>query len=250
MDATQFATFMKTFQETLKHLATEKAKSTPTSSTVASDSGTSSPPESSPKITLRIPTFRGEPGENVEVWLRQTKNVLRAQGITNEGKMIHYAATGFEDAALHWFVNKVKDSTTSAFTTWTQFVKELKDSFQPPHYQQYLRTQLRALRQEGTVQEYSSQFRNLVLQIDNMGPLDQVAYYVDGLKPATRMEVSYQAPESLDEAVKMAVRYDTAMFGLGRPVLLGRQGGPSKKGSYPQRRTYGPAPMDLDRVET
>jgi hypothetical protein len=45
--------------------------------------------------------------------------------------MIHYAATGFEGAVLHWFVNKVKDSTVPAFTTWANFKKELKSAFQP-----------------------------------------------------------------------------------------------------------------------
>ena len=109
--------------------------------------------------------------------------------------------------------------TTPVFASWDEFKKELKESFQPPHYQQYLRTQLKHLRQTGTVQEYASQFRNVVSQIDNMGPLDQVAYFIDGLKPATRMEVSYQAPETFEDAWKLAIRYDTAMFGLGKPAM-------------------------------
>jgi hypothetical protein len=123
----------------------------------------------------------------------------------DEGQMIHYAATGFEGAALHWFVNKIKDTTTPIFTSWDNFKKELKTAFQPPYYQQYLRTQLKNLRQTGDVQEYTSQFRNIVSQIDTMGPLDQVAYYIDGLKAATRMEVSYQAPEMLEDAWKLAI---------------------------------------------
>ena len=47
--------------------------------------------------------------------------------------MTHYAVTGLEDAALHWFVNKVKDSTVGpAFASWADFAKALKDAFQPP----------------------------------------------------------------------------------------------------------------------
>ena len=52
-----------------------------------------------------------------------------------------------------------------------------------------------------------------------MGPLDQVAYYIDGLKAATRMEVSYQASEMLEDSWKLAIRYNTAMFGLGKPQM-------------------------------
>ncbi|CAG8589158.1 6279_t:CDS:2 [Acaulospora morrowiae] len=67
-------------------------------------------------ISLRIPMFKREARENVHIWLCQTKNILHAQEVTNKGQMIHYATTGFEEAALHWFVNKVKDTTTTAFT--------------------------------------------------------------------------------------------------------------------------------------
>ncbi|CAG8621998.1 7435_t:CDS:2 [Paraglomus occultum] len=39
-----------------------------------------------------------------------------------------------------------------------------------------------------------------------MGALDQVTYYTDGLKPATRMEVAYRAPETLAAAIEYAIR--------------------------------------------
>ena len=35
-----------------------------------------------------------------------------------------------------------------------------------------------------------------------MGDLDQVINYIDGLKPSTRMEISYQAPDTLEDAIK------------------------------------------------
>jgi retrotransposon gag protein len=213
MDATQFATFMKAFQETMKELAKDKGK-TPASSS-SSSSGSSS--ANAPKISIKIPTYKGEPNENVVVWLRQVKNIFHAQGIKDEGNMIHYAATGLEDAALHWFVNKVKDTTGPAFTDWANFTKALKDAFQPPSYQHYLRTQLKTLRQTSSVQEYGMRFRNLIEQIDTMNELDKVSYFLDGLKDATRREVAYQAPETFEDAWKLAIRYDIAMFGLGKP---------------------------------
>src|SRR5436190_18569793 len=134
MDAAQFQTFMKAFNDTIKALG---------KGTASGSSSSSSPNVSAPRIAVKIPTFKGEPNENVVVWLRQVKNIFYAQGIKNEGPMIHYAATGLEDAALHWFVNKVKDATGPAFTDWANFSKALKDAFQPPNYQHYLRTQLK-----------------------------------------------------------------------------------------------------------
>ena len=132
--------------------------------------------------------------------------------------MIHYAATGLQDAALHWFVNKVKDSTMApAFNTWKEFSKALKDAFQPPNYQHYLRTQLKSLRQISTVQEYGMRFRNIIEQIETMNELDKVSYFVDGLKATTRMEIAYRSPENFEDAWKMAISYDTAMYGFGKP---------------------------------
>ena len=64
-----------------------------------------------------------------------------------------------------------------------------------------------------------------------MGDLDQVMYFIEGLKPATKMEVSYQAPATLEEAWQLVIWYDTAMFGSGRP--LGNNKPP--KYSTPQR---------------
>ena len=136
MDPNQFQQFMDAFANTMvdvvKEIKKEKGKG------IVSSSGSLSSTDAAPKILLRIPIFKEEPGENVEVWLRQTKNIMRAQNMKDEGQMIHSAATGFEGAALHWFVNKIKDTTTPIFTSWDDFKKELKTAFQLPHYQQYL----------------------------------------------------------------------------------------------------------------
>ncbi len=193
MDATQFATFMKAFQDTIKALApADKGKGT---------SSSSSSSTSCPKISIKIPTYKGEPNENVVVWTRQVKNIFHAQNIKDEGTMIHYAATGLEDAALHWFVNKVKDTSTSgpAFSSWNNFSKALKEAFQPPNYQHYLRIQLKTLRQTSTVQEYGMRFRNIIEQIDTMNELNKVSYFVDGLKSVTSREVAYQAPVTFED---------------------------------------------------
>ena len=56
-----------------------------------------------------------------------------------------------------------------------------------------------------------------------MGEQDQIAYFIDGLKPSTKMEVSYRAPGTFEEAWRAAIQYDTAMFGHGRPAMKSYQ---------------------------
>ncbi|CAG8550888.1 488_t:CDS:2 [Dentiscutata heterogama] len=68
------------------------------------------------------------------------------------------------------------------------------------------------LRQISMVQEYAEKFRNLLGQIEEIVKPDKVMYFTEGLKGATKAEINYQAPKTLDEAVKLATSYDTAMY--------------------------------------
>ena len=83
-----------------------------------------------------------------------------------------------------------------------------------------MQQQLRSLRQVGSVLDYTAQFQNIVGQIEGIGSLDQVTNYIEGLKPATKMEVAYQAPTTLTDAIAHATRFDNAMFGMGRPGTM------------------------------
>jgi Retrotransposon gag protein. len=205
MDAQQFNAFMVAFQNGMAAMVpAAPAAHTP-----------------SPKISVRIPMFKGAPKENIITWMLQVQNLFAAQGIEDEQKKICYAATGFEDAALHWYLNKVATANAAhedhAFDEWKDFATNLRQAFQPPNYQQHLRQQLRNLRQYTSVQEYASRFRNIMGQITGMGEDDQIAYFIEGLKPSTKMEVSYRSPGTFEETWEMAVKYDTAMFGITCP---------------------------------
>src|SRR5688500_15141738 len=73
-----------------------------------------------PKISVKIPTYKGEPKENVAAWLLQCQSIFQAQGMTDGQVRINYASTGLEGAALHWYLNKVSaaGAQTNAFTSW------------------------------------------------------------------------------------------------------------------------------------
>ena len=62
MDATQFAAFMKNITDAITAVGTGTAAGSMTGG--ATDT---------PKISIKLPTFKGEPNENVDIWLRQKK---------------------------------------------------------------------------------------------------------------------------------------------------------------------------------
>src|SRR5271163_4360500 len=100
----------------------------------------------------------------------QVLNLFNAQEIVNDQIRIHYATTGFEGVALHWYLNLVTAAgNNAAFANWTAFANALRTAFQSPNFEQYIRQQIRNLHQTGSIQDYISQFKNLVGQTTNMG---------------------------------------------------------------------------------
>ena len=53
-------------------------------------------------------------------------------------------------------------------------------------------------------------------QVTDMSAIDQVTYFVEGLRPATQAEVNYRSPSTLEDAWKLAIAYDNAYFRSGK----------------------------------
>ena len=124
MDEGQFNTFMDGITNALHALAGEH--------------GPAHHP--TPKISLKIPIYKGKLKENVMVWLLQIQNLFRAQGIEEDAFKIYYAATGLEGPSLYWYLNKVQVAgDNAAFNDWNGFMVQQRAAFQPPNYQQHLR---------------------------------------------------------------------------------------------------------------
>ena len=168
-----------------------------------------------------------------------------------------------QGAALHWYLNKVQATPNNQqiFTSCDDFMTQLRAAFKPPNYQQHLRRQLKQLKQTGSVHEYGAQFRNLIGQITDIAELDKVTYFVEGLKHATKMEVNYRVPGNFEDAWKLAINYDTAMFGQGKSgkgtssSSLLRKFPPhniykNNNYNYNNQQTNQSIPIELDQVES
>jgi hypothetical protein len=237
MDAEQFAQFLAGFNAAVTNSITAAVQQ------AQGQQGQNNPAPHTPKIFVKFPTYKGDPSENVLAWLLQVRTIFRAQGINDGAIRIYYAATGLQGSALHWYLNKVQTTLPNqqTFTGWDDFMAQLRAAFEPPNYQQHLRRQLKQLKQTGSVHEYGAHFRNLIGQITDMADLDKVTYFIEGLKPATKMEVNYQSPANFEDAWKLAIRYDTAMFGLGKPTTKGSSSSsPSSSSFSSQQRRFPP----------
>jgi len=197
-----------------------------------------------------MPIFHGKTNESVTAWLIQVETMLSIQGITTEATKIQYATLGFRDAALSWWLQKKISAGTGAepYNAWALFITGIKAAFQPVNFQQYLRIQLRKLKQTGSVQDYTTRFLNLMGQIEDMSDVDQVIQYTEGLKSATQMEVAYNSPATLEDAIDRATRYDRAMWGKASNNNNNSRSRPNNNNNHHRpspKDDGGPIPMDL-----
>jgi hypothetical protein len=201
-------------------------------------------------LPIQLPYFHGRANENVQTWLFQLNSTFKAKNIADE-EAVFYLTTCLKEAALHWYQNQAtKACRETPFRTLILFAEAIKEAFEPPHYQQILRRQLRALKQKDSVQKYVYEFRNLVGQIEGMEELDQVMLFIDGLKQATRIKVNYKSSNTLEEAITAAISYDTARFGPARAYLPPQTYyNQNRSRTHHSRDDGGVRPMELDRAE-
>src|SRR6185295_4629622 len=86
----------------------------------------------------------------------------------------------------------------------------------------------------------------LIGQVTGMEDLDQVTYFICGLKPATRIEVNCKQPADVETAIAHAITYDTARFGSDKPVPYQPVYSEQSSNCYD---SSSPCPIELDSVE-
>jgi hypothetical protein len=86
-----------------------------------------------------------------------------------------------------------------------------------------LRDQLRILKQHGSVEDYTTEFRRLFNQVKDMSQLDAIHAYTRGLDPQVTSRLQLSAIKTLDAAIAAALDNERSMVVLKMP---------------------GPAPMD------
>ena len=101
------------------------------------------------------------------------------------------------------------------------------------------RDKLRKLFQRTSVSCYLSEFRNIVLTIPGIIEGEQVDKFCQGLKPNVRLEIMNAGIQSINEASRIALNVDSALFGSGiYPAYSKEASGPTPMeiGNFGQRK--------------
>ena len=131
--------------------------------------------------------------------------------------------------------------TTAAFSSWWEFKAAFISRFAPLSLNEQARNRLDRLVQTRSASAYADQYNILMLQLPHMETHDRIHNFIRGLKPALRLQVQLQNPQSLDVAFAMAIAADDMMF---RSSSYGAAypGSSSGFGSRRYRSSYGNPP--------
>ena len=74
------------------------------------------------------------------------------------------------------------------------------------------RNELDNLRQTESFEVYLHNFQTIINKVTGMSELDKMYFFTKGLANKTKAEVKYQDPTTLNEAIRIATRYEKNFF--------------------------------------
>ena len=151
----------------------------------------------------------------------------------------HYLNTIFSGEAAAWF-RFVYRNVDPNEVTWEVVRTSIKAYFVPPNHIRRLRDEWAYLRQTTTVSDYYARLTQLAMQLGEIDEERLVDKFIRGLKPKTRTEVELRDPRTLEEASRIADRFDTIVY--QRSTFAPSQ-------SFHHEDTRG-EPMQLDTLRT
>jgi len=186
-------------------------------------------------------TYDGKRDElSVRTWLYQIQQYLmltevgNGQELTDQVK-IAFATSYMTSTAATWWYTLVSSNT--APQTWQDFEIAVTQEFIPFDSVQRSRDKLRRLTQRYSVAAYLAEFRNIVLAIPLMTEDEKVDRFCQGLKPQIRLEVMKAGAQTMNDASRVALNVDAALYGAGLFSPM------------PYRSQQVPVPMDIGNME-
>ena len=141
-------------------------------------------------------------------------------------------------AASWWYV-LVQSQLIPA--TWKEFKTAVRAEFVPQDSIRRAGDKLRKLSQRTSASSYLTEVRNTVLAIPGVSDDEKLDRFCSVLNTQVKLEVLKSNPATVDDAARIALNVDSALFGAGMYSSWGLQ--PSGFGSS------GPQPIDIEKLE-
>lgn len=214
----------------------------------------SSSKSSKPKLP-QLQCFTGSHGVGfqVESWLRNVKKQFdwNENHFPDDASKIKFASLHLDGPALEWW-DSLNKSQSTVIATYDEFVKHLYARYRPQLAAEEARKQLADLRQHGSVSSLSNKVLTLVAHVPKMHEEDKIFAFKRALDSRIAGKVSENKPETLHEAITIAVEAEQYIGRTGTAKGAPYFGG--FKGSYQAGRngaassSSGSIPMEVNHI--
>ncbi len=155
----------------------------------------------------------------VDSWIFQVDTYLNLLSIGNpqlnltEEIKVQFATTLLKNNAANWYYMQVQAGNIPA--TWEEFKNRLRAEFVPQDNVRRQRDKLSRLVQNKSVALYLETFRNIVISIPDISEAEKLDKFLNGLKPMIRLEVLKAGCKNMNDASRVALNVDSALYGAG-----------------------------------
>jgi hypothetical protein len=188
---------------------------------------------------IPLSTFKGHPKENVQDWLSELDEYLRAVNATPAQK-VTAARLLMRDNARRWL--KLCPATPDTADPWEYFKKCVQARFLSANHKYFSRSRLYELKQRGSVTKYIADFQDICSEIDDISEPEALQAFLMGLKP--RIQVHFAGNpmlrEDLSTVMQVAESLDNVQY-QNRNRFPAQWSRPANQESFPQ-------PMELDMI--
>ena len=165
--------------------------------------------------------FNGK-SKDLANFLFTLKAYIDVKDVTSDDKKIAFAAVCLEGNGLVWWCSVDAAGTfAQQAATFEDWCEVLSDQFRSVDHELKLHHRLHELKQTKSVQLYTSLFRAIVLELNlhsQMSDSSLKYQFMEGLKPEIKEKVYLQRPETLNDAIELVERVDSALQLVHKPV--------------------------------
>ncbi len=174
----------------------------------------------------------------MEGWIFQMEQYFSICNVNSSKYQAKYGAACLKDNVAVWWRNLLQGTQIEE---WKEFKEALIQQFKPVNSSKIARDKLARLKQNKSVQEYIFAFRAIILEIEDIAESEKLDRFVRGLKERTRQEVELRDPQTLDEAARIAERFDTITYNVAANFRQSIK--------FEEKDDKGVRPMELDFVD-
>ena len=96
---------------------------------------------------------------------------------------------------------------------WEDYKDELRTAFQPCNFLDKLRDHVYEIKQGNDFDAYVKDMRLSLMQLTDMAERDKVRCFLNGLKKRTREWITFERPQTLQDAINLATNYEYSHYG-------------------------------------